>query len=191
MLAHSVDSSRDTERAEEFPRLVPDVGRSFRPTKPDLPQLYARYRSSLVAHCARFLRDSALAEDATHEVFLRVQRHAGELPDASLIRPWLFRVATNYCLNELRSRDVRDRFAAAGFGVQPQSVDEALLSRNDAKRFLERLHPRARAVAWLTYVDGMLQREVAATLGVSRRTVVNHLSEVRARMEETSAESSR
>jgi DNA-binding NarL/FixJ family response regulator len=57
-----------------------------------------------------------------------------------------------------------------------------MAARNDARRFLERLPPRARAVAWLTYVDGMLQHEVAETLGVSRRTVVNSLNQVRTRL---------
>jgi len=56
-------------------------------------------------------------------------------------------------------------------------------ARNDARRLLSRLPPRARAVAYLTYVEGMLQREVAETLGVSRRTVVTHLSEMRLRLQ--------
>ena len=61
-----------------------------------------------------------------------------------------------------------------------------MAARNDAQRLLERLPPRARAIAWLTYVDGMLQQEVAETLGVSRRTVVNHLNQVRSRLQQSS-----
>jgi len=151
---------------------------------PDLRALYARYLSAVVAHCARFLRDAAAAEDAAHEVFLRAWCHIETLPDASEVRPWLFRVATNYCLNQLRAREVRTRSMLSLAYVAHQPGEESLLARNDARRFLERLPPRARAVAWLTYVDGMLQKEVAATLGVSRRTVVNHLTQVRACMKE-------
>ncbi|HEY3667447.1 MAG TPA: sigma-70 family RNA polymerase sigma factor [Polyangiaceae bacterium] len=154
--------------------------------EPDLRALYARYLPSIIAHCARFLRDSAAAEDAAHEVFLRAWRHAPTLPDSAEIRPWLFRVATNYCLNQLRARDVRARSLVSLSYTQPQHSEESLLARGDARRFLERLPPRARAVAWLTFVDGMLQKEVAAMLGVSRRTVVNHLSQVRACMKEES-----
>jgi len=172
---------RDTERANGGGQ----GGRSF-VAEPDLCDWYARYRSLILAHCARFLGDSASAEDATHEVFLRAWRHAKTLPSAAEIRPWLFRVATNYCLNELRGREVRTRSLLSLAYVSPRQSDETVLAQNDARRFLERLPPRARAVAWLTYVDGMLQKEVAATLGVSRRTVVNHLSQVRARMKEVS-----
>jgi RNA polymerase sigma-70 factor (ECF subfamily) len=145
----------------------------------ELERLYADYRPLIVAHCARLLRDSSLAEDATQDVFLRVRRHAAHLPEPSQIRPWLFRVATNHCLNELRNREVRTRCFPELVQIEVLDHEESMSARNDARRLLSRLPPRARAVAYLTYVEGMLQREVAETLGVSRRTVVTHLSEMR------------
>ena len=147
--------------------------------EPELVQLYLAYSPLILSHCTRLLRDRSWAEDATHDIFLRVQRHAGSLPEHSEIRPWLFRVATNHCLNELRNRDVRLRALPRLHSEQVHNHEDTLAARNDAQRFLERLPPRARAVAWLTYVDGMLQREVADTLKVSRRTVVDHLTQVR------------
>jgi len=173
--------TRSTER-----RHGADYGAQELQAEPDMRELYARYRGVIYAHCARFLREPTSAEDATQEVFLRAWRHAKRLPDAAELRPWLFRVATNYCLNELRTRDARTRSLRSLAYVLPPHNDETLFGQNDARRFLERLPPRARAVAWLTFVDGMLQKEVAATLGVSRRTVVSHLSQVRAKMKEVS-----
>ncbi len=152
----------------------------------DLEQLYAEHGRGLLAHCARILGDWASGEDATQEVFLRVRRCAGRLPDASEVRPWLFRIATNHCLNELRSRGVRARTPPQVVGMTTANLEDTMAARNDARRFLERLPPRARAIAWLTYVDGMLQQEVAETLGVSRRTVVNYLNQVRSRLEQSS-----
>jgi RNA polymerase sigma-70 factor (ECF subfamily) len=152
----------------------------------DLKQLYAEHGPSIRAHCARLLGDAASAEDATHEVFLRVGRCAGRLPEMSEMRPWLFRVATNHCLNELRSRGVRARTPPQLALTTTCNLEDVMAARNDARRFLERLTPRARAIAWLTYVDGMLQQEVAETLGVSRRTVVNYLNQVRSRLEHSS-----
>ena len=151
----------------------------------ELHQLYAEHGRSILAHCARILGDYASAEDATQEVFLRVGRCAGRLPDAAEIRPWLFRVATNHCLNELRSRGVRARTPPQLIGMTTANFEDTMAARNDVQRFLERLPERARAIAWLTYVDGMLQQEVAETLGVSRRTVVNYLNQVRARLQQS------
>ncbi len=155
------------------------------PQSPELEQLYADYSALIVAHCTRLLRDGALAEDATQDVFLRVRRHEGRLPDRAQIRPWLFRVATNHCLNELRNREVRTRYAPELQREPVRNQEESLTARDDARRFLAGLPERAREVAWLTYVEGMRQCEVATTLGVSRRTVVTHLSELRAQMRQT------
>jgi RNA polymerase sigma-70 factor, ECF subfamily len=164
-----------------------DVADHFGPrVDQELHELYAEQGRSIVAHCARILGDHASAEDAAQEVFLRVRRCAGRLPAASEMRPWLFRIATNHCLNELRSRGVRARTPPQLIGMTTANLEDTMVARNDAQRFLERLPPRARAIAWLTYVDGMLQQEVAETLGVSRRTVVNHLSQVRSRLQQSS-----
>lgn len=152
----------------------------------DLTRLYAAHGPSIRVHCTRLLGDAASAEDATHEVFLRVGRCASRLPAPSEMRPWLFRIATNHCLNELRSRGVRARTPPQLAQSATGNAEDAMAARNDARRFLERLPPRARAIAWLTYVDGMLQQEVAETLGVSRRTVVNYLNQVRTRLEQSS-----
>lgn len=152
----------------------------------DLEGLYSAHGRSILIHCLRLLGDAASAEDATQEVFLRVRRHAGRAPEAAEMRPWLFRIATNHCLNELRSRGVRARTPPQLTVLVTSNQEDTMAAQNDARRFLERLPPRARAIAWLTYVDGMLQHEVAETLGVSRRTVVNYLSQVRTRLQQTS-----
>jgi RNA polymerase sigma-70 factor, ECF subfamily len=146
-----------------------------------LERLYERHGRAVLGHCTRLLRDVASAEDATQEVFLRVRRSA-RLPPAQAMRPWLFRVATNYCLNELRRRNVRAHGSPPFAGSDVTSPEDAFAARSDARGFLEQLTPRARAVTWLTYVDGMLQREVAAELGVSRRTVVSELHRAQAAM---------
>jgi RNA polymerase sigma-70 factor, ECF subfamily len=148
----------------------------------DLEQLYAAHGRALRSHCGRLLGDAASAEDALQEVFLRVRRFGGSVPRGHDARPWLFRIATNHCLNELRSRGVRARTPPQLVSMATPHLEDSLVARNDARRFLERLSPRARAIAWLTYVDGMLQQEVADALGVSRRTVVNYLNQVRARL---------
>ena len=158
------------------------VGEVIPRAERDLARLYATHGRGLLSHCARILGDFASAEDATQEVFLRVRRCAGKRPDASEMRPWLFRIATNHCLNELRRRGVRARTPPQIIGTTTADLEDSMAARNDARRLLERLPPRVRAIAWLTYVDGMLQQEVAEALGVSRRTVVNCLGQVRSRL---------
>ncbi|HKY36638.1 MAG TPA: RNA polymerase sigma factor [Polyangiaceae bacterium] len=143
----------------------------------DLGRLYSLYGQTILVYCMRLLGDCASAEDATQEVFLRVRRHAGLKPAVDQMRPWLLRIATNHCLNELRKRRTRASTPPQLAPLTVSNLEDTLAARD----FLKRLPSRDRDIAWLTYVDGMLQQEVADTLGVSRRTVVNYLSRVRSR----------
>jgi RNA polymerase sigma-70 factor, ECF subfamily len=144
----------------------------------ELRRLYGEQRAALCSHCGRILGDSPSAEDAVHEVFLRVARWRGHLPEGSELRPWLFRIATNHCLNELRRRAMRARVPLVAAEAHPENT---LAARSDLRTFLARLPERVCAVAWLSYAQGMLQQEVADTLGVSRRTVVSDLNQIRSR----------
>ena len=137
--------------------------------------LYRRFGPVIFARCRGILGDNAAAEDATQETFMRVQRHLDSSPPQALT--WIYRIATNYCFNELRNRrrravpvDVIPEVAVAG-------VEEALADRDLAARLIRRAHPKIAAAAWLHYVEGMDQEEVAAVLDISRRTVINRLAE--------------
>jgi RNA polymerase sigma factor (sigma-70 family) len=145
----------------------------------DLKVVYYRHRRAVLAHCRRLLGSAEAGEDATQEVFVRVLRQAGRWPIASELRPWLFRIATNYCLNELRGRRLRAHGPSQLATALPGNLEDCLLARSEVGQLLDRLPPRARDVARLTYVEGMLQHEVADALGVSRRTVVSCLTQLR------------
>src|SRR6478609_4355458 len=74
-----------------------------------LTALYRTYGPTIYARCRVLLADDSEAEDATQETFLRVHRHLDRVPSAQEGLFWIYRVATNYCLNELRDRRTRAR----------------------------------------------------------------------------------
>ncbi|MFT3693770.1 MAG: sigma-70 family RNA polymerase sigma factor [Kofleriaceae bacterium] len=141
-----------------------------------LTSLYRTYGPVIYARCVRLLGDRASAEDATQETFVRVHRHVAKAPDAREALMWIYRIATNYCLNELRDRKLRPSGDSDGFDVA-YDLGEMLANRDLVERIVRRSPEQVRAAAWLHHVDGMDQGEVARVLGVSRRTVVNKLSE--------------
>ena len=153
--------------------------------RPDrLTELYRRYGPAIYARCRTLLADESAAEDATQETFLRVQRHLDRVPSAREALYWIYRVATNYCLNELRSRRGRPQ-PHVELADLPEvesthdldAVEARLADQDLARRLIARAPPKVRLCAWLYHVDGFEQEEVAAIVGVSRRTVATRLAQ--------------
>jgi len=132
------------------------------------------------ARCRRLLRDRASAEDALHETFLRVRPYLTSVSDESELVPLLCRIATNYCLKVLRRRNLQARLVDSEIMPDSSPNHDEPLTRFHAKQALEQLSEQTRRVVLLTYAAGMTQDEVARSLGISRRTVVYRLSELRA-----------
>lgn len=141
--------------------------------------LYRKYGPAIYSRCRRLLKDDALAEDATQEVFVRVLRHIESAPDDAAALAWIYRISTNYCLNQIRDRS-RQAEPTAPSDIPEASSDHPepeMMDRDLAMRLVSRAPEKLRAAAVLYYVDGMEQEQVAKTLGISRRTVINRLQE--------------
>ncbi len=151
----------------------------LQPKHKDYSGLYRAHRRAVYGHCRKLLADGAGAEDATQEVFTRAFHHLQGISDGDHQRRWLFRVATNYCLNQLRNQRRQTELLLRCHTGRTNDPSTAMVAREVATRITRGLPEQARWVAWLLYVDELDQREVADVLGVSRRTVVNRLATFR------------
>jgi RNA polymerase sigma-70 factor (ECF subfamily) len=70
-------------------------------------QLVAPHENALRLHCYRMLGSSHDTDDVIQETLVRAWRAKDSLQNASAVRPWLYRIATNACLDELKSRKQR------------------------------------------------------------------------------------
>ena len=144
-------------------------------TEDRVTELYRSYGPVIYSRCRRLLGEDAAAEDATQETFMRVHRHLDKAPDQREALGWIYRIATNYCLNELRNRKLRPEPRLELPEGARGSIEPLLCDRDLCARIVARAPEKLATVAWLHYVDGMEQEEVARVLGISRRSVVNHL----------------
>ena len=87
--------------------------------------LVTQYRSELQAHCYRMLGSVHDAEDVMQEVLLRAWRALPDFRGRSSLRTWLYRIATNSCLNLVESRSRRFLPVDLGPSVEETSTAEA------------------------------------------------------------------
>jgi RNA polymerase sigma-70 factor (ECF subfamily) len=145
-------------------------------TKNKVGVLYARFGPTIYARCRRMLKDSAAAEDATQEVFMKVLRHIDSAPNEEAVLPWIHRITTNHCLNILRDGKRHAECVESVPEVHVDDVEDTVVTKNFAEKFLEKTPEDLKAPAVLYHLKGMEQSKVASALGVSRRTVLYRLA---------------
>lgn len=133
--------------------------------------LYREYGPTVYRRCLRLLGDREAARDATQEVFVKVVRDIGKLSERETALPWIYRVATNHCLNVLRDARRRGERPPVDALQLVSAAPEGSQDRRLARQVLSRFDLETQAIAVGVLVDGMEREEVAGLLGISRRTV--------------------
>src|SRR5216684_2689382 len=171
---------------------------------PDFEVLTRRHRRELHVHCYRMLACLDEADDAVQETFLRAWRHRERFEGESLLRAWLYRIATNVCLDMIRARSRRvpefHSFAEVGW-LQPypdrlldeiapaeDQPDAVAVARETIElaflAALQVLPARQRAALILRDVLGWPARETASLLDTTVAATNSALQRARATMKE-------
>lgn len=171
------------EQEEDLARLAQ---RGDRTAFARLVEIYTRPIYSL---CLRMMANPSDAEDLTQETFLHLFSSLGQYRTDHALRPWLFRIAVNACLDALRRRK-RTPYLVPLDGNDPDTVEDradvdnaptperAYLSLEKRLAVLEALRslpPDYRAVIILRYQHSLSYQEIAETLEVPLTTVETRL----------------
>lgn len=151
----------------------------------DVEALSQRYGPMVLRRCRQLLRDEDAAMDASQDVFVRLLERRERL-EARYPSSFLYRIATNVCLNRIRDQKRR-----------PTTDDDVLLTiasaetpgaREEAMVMLDRLfgrHPvSSRTIALLHHLDGLTLEQVAEVVGLSVSGVRKRLRGLRLTLKE-------
>jgi len=151
-------------------------------------QLVERHQDRLVGLCQRLLGDREEAMDAAQEVLLKTYGRAGSLEPRGELFTWMYRVATNHCLNRIRRRKLAQFLSLTPDpGGEVPNLDPAddapdalatLESRRRWQRTLEEiaaLPESQRVVLILARFEGLPYRQIGEILGISEGAVESRL----------------
>jgi RNA polymerase sigma-70 factor (ECF subfamily) len=161
--------------------------------QPHIPRMYN--------YIARMTGDPAEAEDLTQDAILRAHRAMGSFRGGATFQTWLYRIATNICVDALRrqrrrggrisslddplaadegqiTREVADRTA------DPQELAQVEELRQEVIRAISQLSTKLRSVVILFDLHGLTYEEIARTLNLPLGTVKSRLFNARARLRE-------
>jgi len=144
-------------------------------------ELFRRWAAPLLRYLQRMLRDAASAEELVQEAFLRVHRSRASYSADARFSTWLYRIATNLALNELRrprsrpaiheSTEAEHATPLRDAGLGPDEAAHLRRLAHSVDRRLEGLPDKQRAALCLSVIEGQSYAEIAATLDTTVQAV--------------------
>ena len=152
-------------------------------------ELYRAHAGKLFSVACRLLGNATDAEDLLQEIFLSAHRKLEGFRGESALGTWLYRLATNHCLDHLRSRAARMNQVTDALDDEPlqanpgsRGLAEQTVTKMDLERALARLPEGCRAAFVLHDVEGLEHREVAEALGIAEGTSKSQVHKARQRL---------
>lgn len=153
--------------------------------------LIVRYQKPLLNFIYRYVGDRHTAEDLTQEVFLRVYQAAPRFEPRARVSTWIFKIAVNLCINELkmdqrRSKLVQDLRETADLNAH-STLGATVENREMEQRIMEALNnlPQSQRIAIiLKLFEGMSYKKIATITETSVSSVESLIFRARTRLKQ-------
>ncbi len=168
----------------------PDVELMVRFQKGDeeaFQRLFNKHKRGIINFIYRFCQDRGVAEELAQEVFLRIYESAHQYRPTAKFSSWIFRIATNICLNELRKAEYQAKIRTSSPSGQSRwegdseledrsrqsahSLLETKERRERLRRAITKLPERQRIALILNIYYDFSYREIAEQIGCPEGTV--------------------
>jgi len=148
----------------------------------DVEAAYRQYGDMVLGRCRSILGNDADAREATQEVFLKLFRYRERFRGDSSLSTFIFRITTNHCLNQIRSRRRRPEDPTEDLTFI-RTTTVSLMDRVEIRQLVDQLlagqDERTRECVVYHYMDGMTHKEVGSILGISGAAVRKRIAKFR------------
>lgn len=144
-------------------------------------QVFRQYYQPLCRHALPLIKDLDEAEEVVQQVFFNIWNKRGELQVSSSIKSYLYRAVHNDCLNRLKHGKIKSLYAEDYKKSQGGSADDAskTLQAKELGRHIQealnQLPEQCGHVFRLSRFENLKYAEIAQELGISVKTVENHM----------------
>jgi RNA polymerase sigma-70 factor, ECF subfamily len=147
--------------------------------KAEFDRIFTEYSAPIFNYALRMVGDRDRAADVTQDTFIKAYRKLDTLTDASSTRSWLYRIATNTAIDEMRRRrnvvsmgtDEDGPIEQADGGPGPETQVLSGLMDERISRALLRLKPNHRQCLILSDVEDMSAVQIGEVMGMSNGAV--------------------
>ena len=144
-------------------------------------ELYHRYKRHIFTFCLKLTGDRSLAEDATHDTFLKMYHNIGTLNDPRILRSWLYSIARNGVYRQLRKNQRNGSLEEASVWIEETPL--MIAERRDIKEIMtaciEALKTEYKEVLFLREFEQRSYEEIAVVTGDSVSSVKSRLFKAR------------
>lgn len=146
-----------------------------------------KYKNPLYNTILRMIKNPHLAQDLTQEVFIKVYEQLPKYALGTNFKSWLYRIATNYCIDYLRKKQpTQVELEVVELASESANHPEVILMKKEKQRTLEKLVTQLpadeRAIILMRYVNDLTYEEIAECLGLSANDVGNKVYRAKQKM---------
>lgn len=159
-------------------------------------ELVAAYEKNVYNLCLRMTSNPEDAADMTQEAFIKAFNSLGSFRGDSKFSVWIYRIASNVCLDHLRSRGRKTAVSLSAENDEGEEIEldvpdesqspelllERSLTRDAVRRGLATLSPEFRQVLLLREIQGMSYEEISAALDLEIGTVKSRIFRARKKL---------
>ncbi|MCE7067714.1 RNA polymerase sigma factor [Dyadobacter sp. CY326] len=150
--------------------------------------LYDRYSFKVFQKCFTITRDAGIAEDLTHDIFLKLVNKLDTFKKDAKFSTWLFSVTYNHCMDLIRSnkKKIVTIHRESADGIDHMNLDEMFgveeVNTKILRLALERLNPEEKTLLYMKYMDDRSIRYIAGSAQLTESAVKMRLMRSREKL---------